>query len=68
MATIICRLSFYREYHGMSQRELAAEVGTGSSTISKVESAGRLPNVILAIKIARVLQTTVEDLWLWEER
>lgn len=52
----------------MSQRELAAEVGTGSSTISEVESARRLPNVILAIKMARVLQTTVEDLWLWEER
>lgn len=64
--TVICRVSYYREYFAMTQRELASLCGTGRSTICEVEKGDRLPNVILAIRIARVLQTTVEKLW--EER
>lgn len=52
----------YREYLGMSQRWLARKVGCWKTTISEVER-GRLPNVVTAIKIARVLETTVEKLW-----
>ena len=52
----------YREYLGVSQRWLALKVGCGTTTISEVER-GRLPNVVTAIKIARVLETTVEKLW-----
>lgn len=46
----------------MSQRWLARKVGCGKTTISEVER-GRLPNVVTAIKIARALETTVENLW-----
>ena len=46
----------------MSQRWLARKVGCGKTTISEVER-GRLPNVVTAIKIAQVLETTVEKLW-----
>ena len=52
----------YREYPGLSQRWLARKVGCGKTTISEVER-GRLPNVVTAIKIARALGTTVENLW-----
>ena len=52
----------YREYLGMSQRWLARKVGCGKTTISEVER-GRLPNVVTAIKIARALGTTAENLW-----
>lgn len=62
---VICRVGYLREYYGMTQRELAAQVGTGNSTICELERGERLPNVLLAIKIARVLHTTVE--YLWEE-
>lgn len=64
--TVICRVSYYREYYAMTQRELAALCRTGSSTICEIEQGDRLPNVILAIRIARILRTTVETLW--EER
>lgn len=64
--SVICRVGYLREYYGMTQRELAAAVDTGSSTICELERGDRLPNVLLAIKIARVLHTTVEHLW--EER
>lgn len=63
MVTVICKVGHYRERMEMTQRELAAFAGTGSSTICEIESGKRLPNVILAIKIARILQTTVENLW-----
>ena len=52
----------YREYLGMSQRWLARKVGCGKTTISEVER-GRLPNVVTAIKIARALGTSAENLW-----
>lgn len=46
----------------MTQRELALAAKTAPSTICEVES-GRLPNVALAIRIARALRAKVEDLW-----
>ena len=52
----------YREYLGMSQRWLAGKGGCGKTTISEVER-GRLPNVVTAIKIARALGTSAENLW-----
>lgn len=52
----------YREYLGMSQRWLARKVGCGKTMISEVER-GRLPNVVTAIKIARALGTSAENLW-----
>lgn len=61
--TVICRVGYYREYFGLTQRELAAQAGTGNSSVAEIESGKRLPNVLLAIRIARVLQMTVEELW-----
>ena len=57
------RLRSRREYIGLSQRKLAALVNVGKTTISEIERGDRLPNVVTAIRIARVLETTVEDLW-----
>lgn len=62
------RVKEYREYHGMTQRELARRCGTGHATISEIENGARLPNVVLAIRIAKALQTTAEGLfWNKEE-
>ncbi len=52
-----------RDYHGISQRELARRVGVGKTTISEIERGDRLPNVLTAIRIARALETTVEEIW-----
>ena len=35
----------------------------GKTTIGEVERGGRLPNVETAIRIARALNTTVEEIW-----
>lgn len=44
-------------------RQLAALVGVGKTTIGEIERGERLPNVVTAIRIAKALHTTVEELW-----
>lgn len=53
----------YREYKGVSLRWLARKVGCGASTLCDIERGKSIPNVHLAIRIARALGTTVENLW-----
>lgn len=58
-----CKVNYYRTYLGISQRELARKAKTAASTISEIEKGERLPNVLLAIRIAHILEVAVEDLW-----
>ena len=53
----------YREYKGVSLRWLAGKGGRGTSTLCDVERGKSIPNVRLAIRIAKALGTTVENLW-----
>lgn len=53
----------YRVYKGVSLRWLARKVGCGTSTLCDIERGKSIPNVRLAIRIARALGTTVEELW-----
>lgn len=53
----------YREYKGVSLRWLARKVGCGTSTLCDIEKGRSVPNVRLAIRIARALGTTAENLW-----
>lgn len=57
------KLKELRDYHGISQRELARRIGVGKTTISEIERGDRLPNVLTAIRIARALETTIEEIW-----
>lgn len=57
------KLKDLRDYHGISQRELARRIGVGKTTISEIERGDRMPNVLTAIRIARALETTVEEIW-----
>ena len=57
------KLKDLRDYHGISQRELARRIGVGKTTISEIERGDRLPTVLTAIRMARALDTTVEEIW-----
>ena len=52
-----------REYYGLSQRELAKKVGISSSQMNYIEANLRIPNVYTGIRIARILNSTVEILF-----
>ncbi len=51
----------------LTQQELAEKVGCSRQTIHSIESGKFLPSVELALKLARVLNVRVEDLFKLEE-
>jgi Predicted transcriptional regulators len=47
---------------GMTQEDLACAVGLGRSMVAQIERGSKIPNVILARDISRVLQCDLNDL------
>lgn len=57
----------YREQAGLKQSELAALVGARRETIVHLENGRYNPSLKLAMDIAKVFQTTVEELFFFSE-
>jgi molybdate-binding protein/DNA-binding XRE family transcriptional regulator len=57
------RLSELREGRGIAAAELAALVGVSRQTIYAMEAGDYVPNTAVALRLARELQCTVEDLF-----
>ena len=51
-----------REKRGISQSELSQAVGVAQATFAQYEVGAKAPNVYVAVKIAKILGTTVEQL------
>ncbi len=55
----------FRTDKNLTQEALANEVGVSRQTIIAIEKGGYTPSVTLALKLAQMLQTSVESLfWL----
>jgi len=50
-------------FHRKMQVELAQQVGVSRQTVITMETGDYAPSVYLALRVARVLGTTVEALW-----
>ena len=61
------RIKEYRIKHSLTQEELANKVGVRRETIVFLEKGKYNPSLLLAHKIARVLSTTIEHLFVFEE-
>lgn len=61
------RIRELRRARGYRQEDLAAAVGVSRQTIIAAENNKYNPSLELAMKLARCLQTTVEELFLLEE-
>ena len=62
------RVRYFRFIRGeMSQAELADRVGVSRQTIVAVEKGNYNPSVELALRLARTLGVTVEELFVLEE-
>ena len=61
------RLKEYRARLGVNQQEMGALAGVSRQTISQIERGDYSPSVALALKIARVCNARVEDLFSYEE-
>ena len=57
------RLKKAREKKVMSREKLASEVKCSFKSIENYESGRSVPNIYTALRIARVLGTTVEKIW-----
>lgn len=61
------RIKDERAIKSLTQAELAELVGVSRQTINTIESNRYAPSVILALKIARVFNKPVEELFQLEE-
>ena len=64
---LINRLKEYRSSKGINQTELGKLAGVSRQTISLIERGDYSPSVTLALKIARIFQVSVEDIFMYEE-
>lgn len=53
-----------REEQGLTQRKLAETLNITVSYLNKVENGKRMPNVLLAVRLAAALDCKVEDIFL----
>ncbi len=56
-----------RTNNGMSQKDLAHMCNVSRQTIHSIESSKYQPTITLALKIATVLQSSVEEVFILEE-
>ena len=61
------RVKEHRARLGINQTELGKLCGVSRQTISLIERGDYSPSVTLALKIAKVCQTSVEDIFSYEE-
>ena len=61
------RLKEYRARQGVNQQEMGRLAGVSRQTISQIERGDYSPSVTLALKLARLCQVSVEDIFSYEE-
>jgi putative transcriptional regulator len=60
-------IKMLRARDGLTQADLAKLAGVRRETISFVENGEYNPSLLLAVRIARVFQMPVEDIFLYED-
>jgi putative transcriptional regulator len=60
-------LKVYRAKFSLTQEELAVKVGVTRKTINTIENGVFIPSALLAIKIAKVFDESVENIFYIEE-
>lgn len=61
------RLSEFRKERGYTQQQLADVLEVSRQTINAIEAGKFNPSVILAIKISRLFQRSIEDIFIYKE-
>lgn len=57
------RIKVARAGQGMTQQQLAEAAGVSRQTINAIESGKFVPSTVLALKMARIFDCKVEDLF-----
>ena len=56
-----------RAIHNITQQDLAEKIGVSRQTINAIESNKYVPSTLLALKMARLFQKKVDDIFTLEE-
>lgn len=64
---LINKLKDYRALLGVNQQEMGKLAGVSRQTISQIERGDYSPSVTLALKLAKLCNVTVEDIFQYEE-
>jgi putative transcriptional regulator len=57
----------FRKKHGLSQDRLAEKLGVSRQTIISIEKGKYSPSLPLAFQLARTFNTTIEELFVYED-
>jgi len=60
---LVTKVKPQRRKKGLTQADLAAEIGVSRQTIISIENGACVPSTYLALKLARVLRKPVEELF-----
>lgn len=66
MGEFECRLKKYRQLKNLTQEQLAERVGVRRETIMRLEKAQYNPSLKLAIDISRVVDATIEEIFIFK--
>jgi putative transcriptional regulator len=61
------RLEEIRKLNGVKQEELASALEVSRQTIGSLENGRYNPSILLAFKIARYFNMSIEDIFIYEE-
>ncbi|MCI8415671.1 MAG: helix-turn-helix transcriptional regulator [Ruminiclostridium sp.] len=61
-----CKLKQYRQQKGLTQEQLALQVGVRRETIMRLEKAQYNPSLKLAIDISRAVEAPIEEIFLFD--
>ena len=61
------RLEEIRKQHGVKQEELAAILQVSRQTIGSLENGRYNPSIILAFKISKYFNMSIEEIFIYEE-
>ena len=67
MTTMRTRIKELRARYDLTQEDLAKKVGVRRETILFIEKGNHNPSLKLAHDIAKALQTTIDDLFIFED-
>jgi len=61
------RLEEIRKERGIRQEQLAQDLEVSRQTIGSLENGRYNPSILLAFKIAKYFEMTIEDIFIYEE-
>ena len=65
--SLVNHLAAFRKEAGLTQAQLAEAAGVSRKTINTIENRIFVPSTVLALKVAKVLNVSVHDLFELEE-